>query len=466
MVAAAAILSARFPSRRRKGQWYDFEREIENALKLTRFMKTHEMTDSRLKILSGLIVLFIGWLCWSGGTPMSAQSAAATQSPQLQEVVKLTQAKMSDDVILQYIKNSGASYSLSADDILYLNSQGVSQPVISALLASKASGAPAPAAAAPVSTPATPAPPISQPTVSAYPGQQAAPQVSPYPGAPAPVVSPYPGAAPVSPEPVSPPPGSDINLAYFQGQLAPYGQWVDIPGQGLCWVPSVQASVPDWRPYLNDGRWLYTDDGWSWQSDYPWGEYAFHYGRWFRDPRLGWAWVPGYNWGPGWVSWRNAEADGFCGWAPLPPGAIFEPGVGIMWNGRLAVDVDFGLAPDLYCFIPFDHFWAHDYLAFRAPFGRVDFLFRASILANHFSFVGGRFFVGGIGRDRMAILTHRDIRVERLEIRDAHIARARDFEHASFHGGVDHGRVGEHDDRGGHDAGRGGFGGFRDHDGH
>ena len=86
---------------------------------------------------------------------------------------------------------------------------------------------------------------------------------------------------------------------------------------------------------------------------------------------LGWAWVPGYNWGPAWVCWRHAEGEGYCGWAPLPPGARFEAGVGLMWNGRLAVDVDFGLAPDLFVFIPFDHFWARDYLAFRAPFWRV-----------------------------------------------------------------------------------------------
>jgi hypothetical protein len=38
---------------------------------------------------------------------------------------------MSDDMILAYIKNFGASCNLSADDILCLNNQGVSQPVVS-----------------------------------------------------------------------------------------------------------------------------------------------------------------------------------------------------------------------------------------------------------------------------------------------------------------------------------------------
>ena len=220
-------------------------------------------------------------------------------------------------------------------------------------------------------------------------------------------------------------------------------------------MPGVQATVPDWRPYFNDGHWIYTDDGWSWQSDYPWGEYTFHYGRWFRDPRLGWVWKPGYHWGPAWVSWRQAEGEGYCGWAPLPPGAVFEPGVGLMWDGRPAVDVDFGLAPDMFVFVPFDRFWEHSYVGFRAPFGRVDFLFRVSFVANHYGFVGGRFVFGGIDRDRMARLTHHDIHVERLEIHDAHIARAREVEHprgpeihGDIHGGIDHGRPGEGADHG------------------
>jgi hypothetical protein len=431
---------ARFRAARRKGQWNEFEREAEKGLKPDNDMNTNELSDRKLKLLSALAVLVIGWLCWNGGVPGRAQPAPANQSPQLQEVVKLTQAKMSDDVILAYIKNSGASYNLSADDILYLNTQGVSQPVISALLQTKSSAAPAP-----VTPPATPAPPVNPAPVSTYQANPA--PVSPYPAP----VSPYP--APVAtPAPTVPPPASEVNLSYFQAQLAPYGRWVDIPGQGPCWVPSVQATVPDWRPYFNEGHWVYTDDGWSWQSDYPWGEYAFHYGRWLRDPLLGWAWVPGYNWGPAWVCWRHAEREGYCGWAPLPPGAAFEAGVGLMWNGRLAVDVDFGLAPDLFVFIPFDHFWARDYVGFRAPLWRVPLLFRGSILANHYGFVGGRFVFEGIGRERIGLLTHHEVRAERIEFHDAHIAHAREAEHArgaEIHGGgMEHARPG-----GGHDEG-------------
>ena len=58
-----------------------------------------------------------------------SNDATSSQSPQLQEVVNLTKAKMSDDVILTYIKNSSTSYDLSANDILYLNSQAVTAPM-------------------------------------------------------------------------------------------------------------------------------------------------------------------------------------------------------------------------------------------------------------------------------------------------------------------------------------------------
>ena len=70
----------------------------------------------------------IGWMCWGAGN-VNAQNL----SPDLQEVVKLSQAKMPDDVIKNYINSSGRAYSLSANDIIYLNSQGVSPGVISAL---------------------------------------------------------------------------------------------------------------------------------------------------------------------------------------------------------------------------------------------------------------------------------------------------------------------------------------------
>jgi hypothetical protein len=371
-------------------------------------MNENEFSDRRLKILIVLAVLLIGWLCFQGASSGHAQSAPADLTPGLQEVIKLTKAHMTDDVILAYIRNSGSGYNLSANDILYLNNQGVSQPVISALLQSKP--------AAPPSAPTADFAPPTQPGPSVPP-----PSVNP-PGEPA---TPPPGVPEASAGPL---PGSEVTLPYFQTQLAPYGSWADIPGYGSCWIPAMQSTVPDWRPYLNGGHWEYTEQGWYWHSDYPWGDYVFHYGRWTRDPRYGWAWVPGYHWGPGWVCWRNAEDSGFCGWAPLPPGARFEVGVGLIWDGRVAVNADFGLGADLFVFVPFDHFWAHDYRAFLAPGWRGRELFGRSMLANNYRFVGGHFFVGGIGRDRIGFLTHHDVPLAGIEFHDSRIAHERDIQ--------------------------------------
>jgi hypothetical protein len=376
-------------------------------------MSNYELSDRKLKVLIVLAFVLIGWLCFKGAALSHAQSAPAGSQPGLQEIVRLTKAHMTDDVILAYIKNSGLSYKLSADDVLYLNGQGVSQPVISALLQSTPAPAPVPTAAAPPQISPQPVPP------------QAPPPVAPQAPAPVPVTAP----PPVLEGSAGPLAGSEVTLPYFQTQLAPYGSWIDVPGYGLCWKPSVEATVPDWRPYFNDGHWDYTDDGWYWRSEYPWGDYVFHYGRWARDLRYGWVWVPGYHWGPAWVCWRNAGAEGFCGWAPLPPGARFEVGVGLLWNGRVAVDADFGLGADLFVFVPFDRFWEHDYRAFAAPGWRAAALFHRSVLANSFRFASGHFVMEGIGRERIGLLTHREVPVARLEFRDARIARERDIQH-------------------------------------
>jgi hypothetical protein len=109
-------------------------------------------------------------------------------------------------------------------------------------------------------------------------------------------------------------PEASPSLNDFQSGLSPYGDWVDSPNYGRVWRPHVAA---DWRPYYY-GHWTWTDDGWFWASDEPFGWATYHYGRWAYDPTLGWIWVPGYQWAPAWVSWR--VGDDAIGWAPLFPG--------------------------------------------------------------------------------------------------------------------------------------------------
>ena len=117
---------------------------------------------------------------------------------------------------------------------------------------------------------------------------------------------------------------------------------------------------------MDAGHWEYTDAGWFWQSDYPWGDIAFHYGRWIRNEFTGgrWAWVPAYDWAPSWVAWR--EGTGGMGWAPLPWGVEFRAGAGLYWHGAaVTAGVDFGLGFDAFMFVGPDHFFGGDYRTVR-----------------------------------------------------------------------------------------------------
>jgi hypothetical protein len=129
------------------------------------------------------------------------------------------------------------------------------------------------------------------------------------------------------------------DATYFQNDLQPYGNWVVSAQFGDCFRPSGVAV--DWRPY-SYGHWVYTDQGWLWASDEPFGWATYHYGRWYQDPSYGWIWVPGRTWAPAWVAWRHGG--GCAGWAPLPPTPI----------GGTAVSINIQIGhihPDQYCFV-------------------------------------------------------------------------------------------------------------------
>jgi len=85
----------------------------------------------------------------------------------------------------------------------------------------------------------------------------------------------------------------------------------------------------DWSPYRY-GHWEWTDDGWYWDSDEPFGNIVYHYGRWYDDDYYGWIWVPDNVWAPAWVEWRYN--DNYIGWAPLTPYASFSIGIGISFS--------------------------------------------------------------------------------------------------------------------------------------
>lgn len=112
-------------------------------------------------------------------------------------------------------------------------------------------------------------------------------------------------------------PSVGVSVGTFDPYLDPYGSWVTLPGYGRTWQPSPAYVGADFYPYGTGGQWLYTDAGWVFESDYPFGWAVFHYGRWLNDPSYGWLWLPGTEWAPSWVSWRVGGP--YVGWAPLGP---------------------------------------------------------------------------------------------------------------------------------------------------
>lgn len=127
-------------------------------------------------------------------------------------------------------------------------------------------------------------------------------------------------------------PEETVTYETFYNELSPYGRWIDYPGYGNVWAPSIAG----FRPYYDNGYWVNTSFGWSWNSNYNWGWAPFHYGRWFSDPSLGWLWVPGYEWAPAWVNWRSNA--GYYGWAPVGPGLAIGVSVGIPTNHWVFVE--------------------------------------------------------------------------------------------------------------------------------
>ena len=137
----------------------------------------------------------------------------------------------------------------------------------------------------------------------------------------------------------------------FYRKLDPYGVWRETSSYGYVWQPREAERSRSWRPYAN-GRWIYTDAGWTWISEEPFGWATYHYGRWTRLRDIGWVWVPGDEWASAWVSWR--KSNDYVGWAPLPPEARFDRRAGIHnW-----ADNYYDIGPNQYCFVPTNQFGA------------------------------------------------------------------------------------------------------------
>jgi len=106
-------------------------------------MKTRNLQNSLLAIAIVTALAFTaGNVAAQDSTTATAQPAVASQpAPQLSygvpQVLQLAQAKVSDGIIVSYIQTSGTIFSLRADEIVYLKQQGVSDPVLNAMLAQR-----------------------------------------------------------------------------------------------------------------------------------------------------------------------------------------------------------------------------------------------------------------------------------------------------------------------------------------
>jgi hypothetical protein len=228
-------------------------------------------------------------------------------------------------------------------------------------------GQPVPAPIEEPAPPAEPAPAAPQPATPVLIALAPAPAVpSPAPAAPAVearvVSAPPPAAEPplaaVPAQPVAAAATTTIVLQQpviiqqaqdFYAPLNSYGDWITLPAYGRVWQPAVTVVNAEWRPYYHGGRWIYTDCGWYWQSDYSWGWAVFHYGRWCYVDGHRWVWIPDTVWAPAWVSWRRSNTH--CGWAPLPPSATYRVGVGFAVGQGVQFDVQFGLSSGHYTFV-------------------------------------------------------------------------------------------------------------------
>lgn len=280
----------------------------------------------------------------------------------LADVIKLAQSGVGENVLLTFVTNSIRPFDLDSEEIVYLNDIGVSDGVITTMMQHDQGlkGAGANLVQAPAPKP-EPVPEPAPETIAAAPSYVNAPPVAP----------------------VSEAQPTYVSNNYFYDSLAPYGNWIEVEGYGRCWQPTVVVVNRNWQPYGDRGRWVYSDAGWYWLSDYTWGATTFHYGRWFTHPSRGWCWWPDTVWAPSWVSWRYSGD--YCGWAPLPPAACYQPAVGFSYFGSsVGISFGFGLAANCYTFVPWGGFCSARPYQYRVPSHYANQVYNNTTVINNY----------------------------------------------------------------------------------
>lgn len=270
-------------------------------------------------------------------------AAPAQLSPSAQEVLKLFKAGVSEEVLLGFIGNTTNAFNLDADDLIALHQQGVPSGITTAMLQQDLDNN----RARQQNLAAAPIPGSSQAATNA-----AIPLIQE--GAPA--------------------------VEQFYSALAPYGTWFQLPEWGWAWQPKEATLDPEWRPYVDGGRWVWTDHGWYWASDYPWGWAGFHYGRWLKTDKIGWVWIPDTVWAPSWVTWRHT--DEHVGWAPLPPDALKEVQT---TDEPIISDYDFGLPQETYTFVVTRYIFVDNVRSYCLPPWKAKDIYRRCKVVNHYT---------------------------------------------------------------------------------
>lgn len=286
----------------------------------------------------------------------------------LAQVIRLVQAGVEQSVVLTYISNSTSPFNLNSDEIIYLNDLGAPSEIADAMMQRDQQlqqvGAVANAPAAP--------PPEATETAAAPP--------------------------------------AETTVNYFYDNLAPYGGWVNLDGYGWCWRPTIVVYSNGWQPYCNNGHWVYSDCGWYWVSGYSWGWATFHYGRWFHHPHYGWCWWPDTTWAPSWVCWRYNQ--NYCGWAPLPPHAVYQSGVGLVYQGHaVTVGFNFGLNASAFTFVATKNFCDPHPRHYRVGATEVAGVYNQTTVINNINFDRYQQGIvnGGIPPQHITAVTHQVI---------------------------------------------------------
>ena len=303
------------------------------------------------------------------------------------EVILLARSGVDTGVVMAYVTNWAGPFDLRAAEIVYLRDLGVSPQILAAMLGHDRQIGVLPTVPDDAAADGEAPPPVM--AGAAAPSNAAPVAVMVYPA--------NPGAA-----------MTQIGDTTFYDALAPYGTWRDNSEYGAVWQPSVAMTNPGWAPYLDDGSWIYSDYGWYWNSSYAWGWAPFHYGRWFKDPRLGWLWMPDPTWAPSWVTWRTTGSH--VGWAPLPPAVQYTPGQGLAYHGRRSgPTAGFGLGAGSFVFVPWRHFRDRSPRAGAVPVDRVAAIFEQAVASTSISDAGRHPANTGLPRTRVEALTRAPI---------------------------------------------------------